>query len=712
MGAYQRQQEMMDRVCEDITVCTELIGEKDASRESVYGFVPGLGSMANQEAALKEQVHKLREGIFQVLFTGGFSAGTSTLLNALMRKDVLKMSIKAETAVITKIIFNAPEKVIVYKKQVDANGNRLKEEYSVGEFFEKFRVSQEHAEKFEDIDYVQLQQAQDGIGGSLVQLVDSPGTSNSEVDTEMARSFAEKASAIVYLISGLQPFTDEDKQYIKSHYAGRGIKNVFFVINRFDNVQPEEVETLKANVRQQLTGVFTVNGQFDEQLFRNRVFYTNAYGSLNTRVGRPTKTPYGDFMIDDSQTGVPEFEHALSEFLTDDNRDRDALAAYIPKLATIYAVARNKVNEELTLYREGAEKIRRDSQQLDASMEKIKRVLEAIEALCKNKAGELVREIKQAYDNYVAAVESGWDSHFDDPEVMKNIHFNSLDMIRLATTKNEALKKEKMKPIQNAVENYIDSKSAVLQGSISDIIKAKMIDLENSLKNFQDQLESLDCPIDINEIMKSIGSAVAVEGTSSPDLKINSFQLFLGILGADPEIAIDAFNGSKSNKQAIISSVGKNLFEYVALYVVAWPIGLAMLAKRGFDMIKGWKEGGNQSVKELLKGLKPEMIQSLREGKAKVAMDMEKKAGGAIIRAGKTFSESFLTELESYRQSFDEMLANLNDKTFNIEYEEARTSKLLAEMVGRISDISRLTRGEVLDEQGVLSFAESNASGS
>lgn len=93
MKAYAKQQEMIDTVCKELLICSELIGEKDESKKQKYGFVPGMQSMQNQAVVLEEQVHKLRQGIFQVLFTGAFSGGKSTLLNALMRQDVLRISV-------------------------------------------------------------------------------------------------------------------------------------------------------------------------------------------------------------------------------------------------------------------------------------------------------------------------------------------------------------------------------------------------------------------------------------------------------------------------------------------------------------------------------------------------------------------------------------------------------------------------------------------
>lgn len=704
MGIYEKQQQLMDNVCTDLNSICTLIAPKEESKKEEYGFVPGMNNMQNETKQLEEYLHTLKEGIFQVLFTGGFSAGKSTLLNALMRKDLLKTSINAETAVITKIVFNADEKVIVYKKQIDKNGQHITKEYPISEFFKEYRVDQENSTKFEDVEYVQLQQRQDGIGGSLVQLVDSPGTSNSETDTEMARSFAEKASAIVYLINATQPFTDEDKKYIKKHYVDKGVemKNLFFVVNRFDCVQPNAKEELKDNVFKQLHDVFTVNGHFNQELFDSRVFYTNAYGSLNTRMGMETETPYGFFKIDDNTTGVPEFENALGKFLTDDSRDKNALVAYVPRLAYIYSAAKSKTSEELSRYEAGKAELERKRDELNVSIKRVDGILSGIQTSCKIIAAEIVRDIKRDYESYVDAIANGWDAHFSDKDVLKGIKFSTFDFLKVATTKNQEKKEKLVEPIQKAVKEYIESKQPILTDNISQSVTAGMEKLITSLQNYQQQLEEMDCPIDVNEILRNISTLFPSGDVTDSDVHINGFQVVLGILGGDPEIAVGGIGGGKSNMQAVVQSIVTNIIEYIALYVVAWPLGIAMLLGRLVQMIKGVKDSGSEGLKKLLGGMEASVVGELRSATAKVTVDAEKKAGGAIIRAGEKFSTAFKTELTGYQKSFEEMVENLNSETFNLDSEKERTEKLLGKMVELISHISVLTTGTTLSEEEIL----------
>lgn len=714
MSIYEKQQQLMDNVCEDITSFRTLIAPKDESKKAEYGFVPGMNNMPNEVNALDEHLHTLREGIFQVLFTGGFSAGKSTLLNALMRKELLKTSINAETAVITKIVFNADEKVTVYMKKIDDKGQPITKEYTVAAFFEEYRVDQENSTKFEDVEYVQLQQKQDGIGGSLVQLVDSPGTSNSETDTEMARKFADKASAIVYLINATQPFTDEDKKYIKGHYAGRGLKNLFFVINRADCVAADQFDALETNVRSQLREVFTYNGVYDEKLFDSRVFYTNAYGSVNARLEKEIKNKFGGtkkFNKEmDQETGVPEFEKALGAFLTDDNRDKAALAAYVPKLATVYTVAKSKTAEELKQYEAGKAELERQLNDLNISIDRVDRILAGVQGSCKNIAADIVRDIKRDYEGYVDAIARDWDAHFSNKEVLKGIKFSTFDFIKVASTKNQAKKEELTKPIQKAVKAYVESKQDVLTQNITQSVNANIAKLEISLNNYQQQLEDLNCPINVSEILGNMGILLGDGNTGAADININGFQVILGLIGGDLDIAMGGIGGSKSNMQAIVQAIVTNVIEYIALYVVAWPIGIAMLLGRLVQMIKGIKDGGSEGLKKILCGMKDGVISELYSAKAKVAVDAEQKAGGAIIRAGETFSSTFKTELAGYQKSFEEMIVNLNSKSFNLSAEKERTKKLLDKMVEIISNISLLTTGNVLSESEVLMKAEVNHS--
>ncbi len=663
MGIYDEQQQLVDSVCADIASFRTLIAPKDESKKSEFGFVPGMNNMQNAVNALDGCLRNLREGVFPVLFIGGFSSGKSTLLNALMRKELLSSSINAETAVVTKIVFNAEEeKVTVYKKQKDENGQPVTEYYSIAGFFEAYRVDREYLGEFGEIAYVRIQQTQDGIGGSLVQLVYSPGTSNSEFVTLTAKEFAAKANAVVYLINADMSFTDEDKQYIKEHYAGRGLKNLFFVINRYDCVHTDEQEVLKENVRNQLHDVFTVDGVFDRALFDSRVFYTNAYGSLNTRLGRKTKTSYGDFLLDDDDTGVPDFERALSAFLMADDRVKSALAAYVPKLSAIYTLAKAKTAEEIEQIeqykaRKAARKaeLERRHDKLNAAAYRVEQILSGIQYSCQINAAELVRDILRDYDEYVTLIAREWDGHFSDLLVLVKIKFSFMDALRIATTKDQAKKKELAEPLRFAVMEFLKSKQEVLSANIEQSVQAVAEKAENDWEYYLQQLEALDCPVDGYEILHNIRMnkfVISYPYPCIPDPGI--FQTILNLL--DPDLDTIVLNR-------------------------------------------------NNGAKNCLCRMKDDVITALRYAKVPLADYIERKACSAVLRDGEEFSDAYRTELAGYQESLAQMIADLDNENFNLPDEEERAKRRLEKMVDIISHVSLLTTGKCLSESDVLARA-------
>lgn len=706
---YKQTQELMDNVVNELIAYKELIGPMDDQKESTYGFVPGL-EMKREAKNIDYQLKKLREGIFQVLFTGVFSSGKSTLLNALMRRDILQTSINAETAVITKIIFNADEKVIVVKKKTDKNGKPLSEEYTVESFFDRYRVSQDNPEKFMDVDYVVLQQPQDGIGGRLVQLVDSPGTNNSEADDVTAHEFAQKASAIVFLINATHAFNFDEKEYINNHFAGKKMKNLFFVINHIDGVNPDQISLLKDSVRRHLTNVFTAeDGSFDEKLFNSRVFYTNAYGSLMARSEKQIQTPYGFITVDDNMTGVPQFETGLEEFLTDGERDKNALSAYLPEMANIYVSAEERVDNKLQQLSSGLEEVKSEKEELERYIQKTESIIEGIKISCDTAVRNIIISAKNEYESFVNRVDTEWEKHFDST-VIEN--FSVKDVFQIALNKmfskknSEKMKQceEKMKPITDAIKSYCDAEMDIMRESLELQIRSYMDKLENELQNYKNQLEAVNSPVDIKQIFEKFQRENMNAGDNVGEIRSNVFQMALAFFGGDADLMVAGVSGQKSNKEFLLKFISTNVMDYIALNIY-WPLGVAYLVGKLIKIIKNIKNAGNETAKSLISKVRPETVNELREGKDRFIVEFEKNVGGPILAAGNEFSNSFTEELNGYLKSFDSTIAQLENDESAEAHEKERTSKLLSSMVECFNNISTLTGGKEYSTDEIRNLA-------
>ena len=317
MDNYNKLKNLSQNIQHYLSIYADMIGTLAPEKESVYGFIPGLG-MDIEAQSLRNQMEKINDGIFQVLFIGPFRAGKSTLINALVRKEILPTTLNVNPGAIYKIVFGWDE----------------------------------HCVNRENVDRVVLHQSQEGIAGEFVQFIESPLVMEDGRYCPRAQHFIESADAIVYVIDLIRPFGLDERVFIARYCANRHMRNIFFVLNKFDQLNTKGKDIIKQAAPKYLKDVFTdTKGRFDEKLFNNRVFYAEAYHSLCARMGRKVETRSGVMSCDDSVTGVPELEKALVEYLTSHAHIEKIFRGYMSQIENVYVGALNRIKTILDDYR-------------------------------------------------------------------------------------------------------------------------------------------------------------------------------------------------------------------------------------------------------------------------------------------------------------------------------------------------------------------------
>ena len=177
-------------------------------------------------------------------------------------------------------------------------------------------------------------------------------------------------------------------------------------------------------------------------------------------------------------------------------------------------------------------------------------------------------------------------------------------------------------------------------------------------------------------------------------------------MGGDIDIMLGATTGSASNKEAITKFIVKNVLEYVALDIVAWPIGLIMLIFRGKQIIDSIKNAGKDAARKVFESMKPGVISELKQnGKNKIMMEVEKNIGGGLLRASTKATERIRNELSTTQKSYDEVVQNLESATFNLSAETVRYNNILERLASNISEVSVLTMGKKLSAEEIIKMA-------
>ena len=297
----------------------------------------------------------MRAGVFNLLIMGKFKNGKSTFINAIVGREMMPTKASACTAVIAIIEHGKDtDKIkIVYTEESHRQARKVKRE----DFFKEFALTIEDErnlagggdlDRFAEVDHVEVQSSDD-LFANGEHLIDSPGLEDRISCTKATNNYVPKAHAIIFTLSATSIFSANEKAYVQQNFAGKHMKNVFFVINRIDQLQPGQLEaSIKPTVRNTLQSVFTdESGAFDEVLYNRRVFYTNAYGAYCIRAGKPYTIMIGNkeipIPIKLEDTGIIEFEDALRQFLNSDERLNATFSSTFVSMTNSYRKAMAQV---------------------------------------------------------------------------------------------------------------------------------------------------------------------------------------------------------------------------------------------------------------------------------------------------------------------------------------------------------------------------------
>lgn len=181
---------------------------------------------------VQENVFFTKERPFKILITSTMSAGKSTLINALVGKNVSLMQNIAATGKIHTIISKPFE---------DGVTTEYDSEISIDATREELLTDNENNKTAKIIVSTYF----DGLlGGQRVILYDSPGVNSSEnpVHAEITRKTlkAKKYKLVLYVLNATQLGTTDDEQHLKFVSETIGKRKCLFVMNKIDRLVSED----------------------------------------------------------------------------------------------------------------------------------------------------------------------------------------------------------------------------------------------------------------------------------------------------------------------------------------------------------------------------------------------------------------------------------------------------------------------------------------
>ena len=220
----------------------------DLSLKAIANNLKDVRQQVSEHQEFKNALESLDELILNVnaplniMVMGEFSTGKSTFINAILKKEVVKMNSLPTTAVITKLCYGAKDKLIVHFK------NGTNKEYNSLEFERLTATEEGETNEFhKTIDYVERLLPIDAL--KFMTIIDSPGTNAIRKEDEATTyRFINNADTIFSLYAADQ--LDKQSENILLSSLNDRLKPIA-IINKIDDLNEEEDDDIDVIIAEQ-----------------------------------------------------------------------------------------------------------------------------------------------------------------------------------------------------------------------------------------------------------------------------------------------------------------------------------------------------------------------------------------------------------------------------------------------------------------------------
>ncbi len=634
-------------------------------------ITPGLGLTSEADILLR-RARDLQEGLFKVIVYGEFKHGKSTLLNAMLGSRLLAAKTLKCTAIISVLVYGEREDVAVYTA-----GSEQPLLMSRTDYLQRFQLTAEDEEKlndqgyidrFKDIAYAQIE-CRSPLCANGVRLVDSPGLGDHPSRTRVTTKYLRESHAIIFVLNAMRLLSDDEKYFIKTEFKPGRVRNVFFVVNRINQINQREVEEVRNYFRGFLAPYFTdERGQFDEALYRQRVFYINALDALEVRASSFGGNGTGDAEERLAATGVPALEQELERFLTSDQKHSAALSESAQCLQMFVDEALRTIEQQKALQTIPLERFEQTLDEVAQHMHMLDRRKQDIERTVRRFGEMIAQKIVANLRDYLHEMRDSWRHD------AQNLNLNEISLGTTMTSffqgfmDKEAAQQRIAAPIKREIEHYIQRKTREWTDErIPTHIKP---DLDALVREIEEQV------IEFKLELERTSMIIAPELVPHPQRDRERFSQWAQTLIADTLHDITGIEGAVSEWGNWGNVLWRVLQQLILVYIAisfSGPVGWTIFAVAQVVLLI-WSE--QQFKQSLLKKIGDELHQNLQQELPRMQREIYRDVSQQFNHLASNLNTTLQEQIDEKRWEMARIIAQKRDATFSVEQEKLRLEEI------------------------------------
>jgi len=424
---------------------------------------------------------------FSIGITGVMNAGKSTMLNALMGKEILGSAVVPETANLTIVKHNENENAKVYywnelewnkivksSEQLDSMkdfvnetntifGDSLKSYIKPQSRFDEIKIEELSSytsaevsqKKCNLVKYVELGSNLDFLRDGI-EIVDTPGLDDPVIQREeITKEYIGACDMMLHLMNVSQSATLKDVEFIIDALLYQNISKILIVITRADTVSKEQllevINYTKKSIKQQLESQ-NKDSKLDYILDTIKFIPISGKMALLHRTGRSQEALDAGFTLED--TGILEIEEYLNETLFGSHSQKGELVVQSSKkqLRRIIEKETASLKFELKLLSKSKDELDSELEQFNYKKSVNDRILTAM--------GEDIAFYKKDSQEYIESLETFLEAELIDLQnVIKQ---------RVVSDVRYSFEKTKKRPKSSRIKVIVET---AIKDGIIDVIR-------------------------------------------------------------------------------------------------------------------------------------------------------------------------------------------------------------------------------------------------